>query len=384
METQTQQQAKNLIEKSQRVLLVTRTHPSDDSIGSLLALGLFFEKLGKEIDLVCHGPLASSLEFLPKHGEISREITTTGHFVISLDTSAAKVAQFSYDFDHDGNRLNIFITPEQGRYEAKHVSTNIAPPVYDLVVVVDGKNLESLGPSYENNKRVFFETPIINIDSSLENERFGEVNYLAEKATSTTEVVFSLIEFFGENYFDSNIATCLLAGVISKTRSFQNEYVTPETFSLAADLISEGADQQKIIQNMFKNKSLPMLKLWGRALSRVSYDLEHKIMATRLFKDDFAKTETSEHDLLGLEEELLATVGEAEFIVLAYENENKVKAYLKIRQKSGLENLARHLLGKLEGERVLLEREGQEINAFVVNVTQKIKEFLKSGNINLA
>lgn len=349
MEQLLHQKARDLIGKSQKILLVTRTHPTDDSVGSLVALGLVFEKMGKEVDLVCHGPLMSSLSFLPKYGDISQAMEKTGDFVISLDTTDSKISQFSYDFDNDGNKLNIYITPEEGAFNPEHVTAIKNGSKYDLVVIVDAKDLEILGGVYEENARIFFETPIINIDSSLDNEQYGEVNCIDVKANATTEVVYLLIQALGEQYFDENIATALLAGIISKTKSFQSKKTNPKAFSAAAQLIQLGADQQRIIHSLFKNKTLNTLKLWGRVLLGAVHDSTHKVISAHALQSDFMETSTSSVDLVGFEDELLASVGDISVIVLFIENKDEIEVFVKFEK----ENDALQYLEKSAGERLL-------------------------------
>ncbi|MBU1167117.1 hypothetical protein KKC60_01770 [Patescibacteria group bacterium] len=369
-----QHAAKELIEKSQKILLVTKEHPSDDSVGSLLAMGLVLEKLGKEIDLVTHGPVASNLAFLSKHESISQNIETAENLVISLDISKTKVSQFSYDFDNDGHKLNIFITPEDGKYDPSHISTVNQGSVYDLIFIIDSLTLEALGPLYENNKKVFFETPIINIGAFREARGFGEVNLISEKAASTAEVVFGLIEFLGEEYLDKNVATGLLSGIISKTRSFQSQVTTPQVFNVAASLVSAGADQQKIVQNLFKNKSLNLLKLWGRALSRVEYNPESKIVVTRISKDDFSLTSTKPSDLRGLEEELLATVGEAKYIVILHEVEGGVRGSITVEDQDILAALATSFEGTKTEHAFDINTVEATLEELTLKIIRRIKE----------
>jgi phosphoesterase RecJ-like protein len=200
---------------------------------------------------------------------------------------------------------------------------------------------------------------------------------VALKSTSTAEVIFSFVEFLGENLFDENIATSILAGIISKTRSFQTEKTSPQTFNTAANLISSGADQQKIVQNMFKNKSLNMLQLWGRALSRVSFDQEDKIVATKIIKNDFDKTSTNKESLHGLEEELLATVGEAEMILILFEDETGISGYIKPKKPVDIEKLASLFSGKGITDQVEFKNPSTDIEAVHKEAIQKVKDFLK-------
>lgn len=379
MEQHLNQKAKELIEKAQKILLVTRKHPTEDSLGSLVALGLVLEKLGKEIDLVCSGPLHSTLSFLPKHSEIASSVKKGGHFLISLDTTSAKVSQFSYDFDNDGNRLNIYITPESGMYESEHVTAIRGGSQYDLVITVDSKDLEVLGSVYEQNTKLFFETPIINVDSSLENEQYGEVNCIDVKANATTEVAYSLIQALGEQHIDEHVATSLLAGIIAKTKSFQSKKTKPRAFSTAAKLVQLGADQQQIVHNLFKSKSLSTLKLWGRVLLGASYDEQHKIVTAQVLSKDFNETGTSKEHIIGLEDELLSSVGDAEAISLFVETGAGVEVYVKFDKEAFSYKLAEKIGGDVLGSSVKILKEGQHIAEVQQSISGVLKNLLSES-----
>lgn len=340
MELLPKQQGLELIQKSKKVLLVTRKDPNVDSIGSMLAMGIVLEKLDKEVDMVSTGIISPILSFLPRFNQVKNKLKGSKNFVISLDTSKTKIDQFSYDFDKDGNKLNIYVTPKEGNYDSKHITTKTVGSKYDLIVCLNSPDLESLGVIYDQNSELFYETPIINVDHQSSNELYGEVNIIDLKASSTAEVLYSFLEFFGSNLIDVDIATCVLSSIIASTKSFQTQNATPKAFTLASQLISLGADQQKIIHHLFKNKSLDSLKLWGRALARVKFDLENKIVWTRLAKDDFKKTNAGESSLLGIEDELASSILGAEVVLVLYEKENNIKGIIKVLKKSNLEALS--------------------------------------------
>lgn len=318
------EQIKELIDQAKSVLVVTRKNPTEDSIGSLLATGLVLEKMNKEIDLVCPAGFSSALSFLPKFDRIEKNLKSADHFVISLDTSAAKVTEFSYDFDKDGNRLNIFITPEKGKYSEENVSTFAGSYNYQLIVTVNTPDLDSLGEIYEQHSSLFFKTPIINIDNSPANENFGEVNLVDIKASSTAEVLYQTIKQIDPNFIDENVATCLLAGIIAGTQSFQNAKTTPKSFQAAAALIDKGADQQMIIKKIYKTKSLATLKLWGRVLARLKHEYDSRFVWSLVGKEDFAKAGASEIDLVGILDEITLSVPEAKIIAVVFEHSPKV------------------------------------------------------------
>ena len=157
----------------------------------------------------------------------------------------------------------------------------------DLIFVLGAKSLEDLGGLYEQNTDLFFETPKINIDNRAENEYFGQINLVDITVTSAAEILAELLQKYEEQLMDQDIATCLLLGIISSTRSFQHVQTTPKAFLKASELVALGARQQEIIKNIYKTKSLPLLKLWGRALARMKILEDEKIVYSILSSDGF-------------------------------------------------------------------------------------------------
>ncbi len=377
MEQSPTKQIIELISKSQKILVVTRRLPNGDSIGSMLALGLVLEKMGKEINLVCHGPISSTLSFLPKHNAIQNDLKPNNSFIIKLDTSKAKVAQFSYDFDEDGHSLNIYVTPEDGKYDASHVSTNPGNTEYDLIFIVDCPDLELLGPVYHNSAELFYNTPIVNIDHDSANEQYGEVNLVDMTASSTAEVLYSLLESFDKKYFDRNVATCLLAGIIDGTRSFQSPETTPKSFTIAAQLVAAGGDQQKIVRSIFKMKDLATLKLWGRVLARVNEDSEHKIAWSMINGEDFSATSANPENLEGVIDELMMSMEQVEIAFILFKNNNKVYGIVKGVKSINMKELARPFRSSPEDGIVRIAIETKDLAVAEKKVLEIIRKFQK-------
>jgi len=376
MELSLKQQSFELIQKSEKILLVTRQYPTADSIGSILALGLVLEKMNKEIDMVCSGPILPLLSFLPKFNLIQKDIKSAKNFIISLDTSKTKIAQLSYDFDNDGNKLNIYITPESGTYDPKNITAKTSGFKYDLIISLDCPDLETLGTIYDQNTELFYERPIINIDHRISNEQYGEINFVDTKASSTAEVLYSFVELLDKNLIDADVATCLLASIIASTKSFQVSNVTPRVFTIAAELTSFGADRQKIVQNIFKNKSLSNLKLWGRALARVKYDRKIKTVWTLLTHEDFDKTNSSVEDLQGIEEELASSISEAETILVLYENKDQIQGMIKATKEPILKTLANRLNLMTKNNLIYLNFKSKTLIEAEQEILTKIKNLI--------
>lgn len=376
------EQVKELIQKSKKILLITRQNPCEDSISSLLAFGFVLEKMGKEIDMVTSGPILPTLSFLPKTSNINNNLQSSRNFIISLDTSAIKVSQLSYDFDKDGNRLNIYISPQGGAFKPEHIKTKDSGYGYDAIIILDSLDLDMLDEIYHKNTPLFFETPIINIDWHSSNKNYGEVNLIDLEASSCAEILYPLFKILGENLIDKNIATSLLVGVVGGTKSFQSPKTTSRAFDIAAKLIALGADQQKIINHIFKNKTLSTLQLWGRAFARVQYSQETKFAWTLITLQDFQKTAASFENLRGLEEELSASLSDSEiFLILSEREQNKIEGLIRVNDENLKKLLAQELKINSPNGLLDIQIDGKNLIEAEKEIVTKIKK-IQSRRIN--
>jgi len=362
------EQIKSLIERSKNILLIT-PKASGDSIGAMLALEASLASLGKEIAIVCVESLPNSLKFLPSSDRILDNITKRTDFIITLDLSKTKAESLSYKKDND--RLNILIIPKNGSFTSEDVSFSQKSLKYDLIITINCQNLEDLGMLYDKNAEIFYEVPIINIDHSPANEYFGQINLVDIKASSSSEILFPAINTISK--IDENTATCLLLGIISETHSFQTISTTPKTLSQAAQLIEQGADQEKIIQHLFREKKLSSLKLWGRALARVRKN--DFMIWTLLSQDDFEKTETHEDGLEDVMNEMEANVsGYNIMLILAETSPNKIQGMLRTRKSVNAEKIAQIFGGSGDEQKASFTIEDKNLADAEKKVIEKIKE----------
>jgi phosphoesterase RecJ-like protein len=307
------------INKSQNILICIPKDPTTDAVAAGLALFSVLEKMNKKAKVVCSEfTLPPHNQFLPKSKEIASDLTSLRKFIITLDVTRTKVEELSYDIKND--QLDIYITPKDGTFREKDVSLSSSDYEYDLIFVLDSPDLEMLGKLYDNNTEFFYHTPLINIDHNPANENFGQINLVDLTATSTSEIIFELVKNWKEDILDEYNATSLLAGIISKTKSFQTNSVTPRSLAIASHLISSGARREEIIRHLYQTKSVETLKLWGRALAKLKQDKENKIVWSALNTDDFIKSgSASEEDVLSVIDELIIDAPEAETIIIFFE-----------------------------------------------------------------
>lgn len=310
-------QMKGLIEKSSHILIACTQDYSADTLASALALSNFLQKSNKKHDIVCsHKEFGPKFSFLPRLSAIKSELEGNNKFLVTLNISEVKVKEFSYDVK--GDELNIYITPESGKFTAADVVSKAADYPYDLVITLDTKNLNALGKLFEDHTDFFYSAPIINIDDSPDNEHFGQVNHIDVSAGSVTEILFDYIKEEKENFIDKEMATLLLTGIFSKTRGFRHEIVSPKTLQIASELMKKEADSALIVKSLYQSKSIDVLKIWGKILSRLQAITDKHIYYSYIDAPDLKNIQINSSEIVDVIDELLVSIPDAGVIVVSY------------------------------------------------------------------
>jgi len=334
MEDKPKQQAINYILRAKSILLVTHEKIDGDGLGSGLALHKALSKLDKKITFISFDDIPNQLRFLPNWEVVTSKVPVGNDFLISLDCTDIEVDKLRYN--KIGDRLNILISPKSGTFTSDDVSFRKGQSKYDLVIALDCGDINQIGKLRKENIDLFYDNVVVNIDHHVSNDHFGKINLVDPTATSTAEIILSLLDSMqaqvGDKVklMDPDIATSLLTGITVDTNSFQNQNTSPKAFSVSAQLLAAGARQQEIIKNIYKTHDISTLKLWGMALSNLKYDSDAKIVWTIINKSDFENSKAEENQVEGLMDELITSAPGSEIALLLRETENGVfKASLR-------------------------------------------------------
>lgn len=381
MELSPKQQAVSRIKDAKKILILTHKDPDGDALGSSLALLSFFKNTGREAIAVCNEPTPQVFSFLPNIAEVSRDFAGVRDFVISLDTSAIKADKIMYKVAD--NKLNIIISPKSGVFANEMVSFPEGGFNFDLIIVLDSPDLERLGTPYEKNPDLFYEVPVINIDHHSGNDYFGQVNLVEVTATSTAEILVSLLEALSpeKSPFDENIATLLLTGIITDTGSFQNTNTTPKSLTVAAQLVAAGAKRDEIIKSIYKTRPLSTLRLWGRALANIHDEKSYGFVWSAIFAKDFTEIGASEDEAGGVIDELLKTVSGVKFVLLLSEKGGVLNGSLRSVEKGvDVLSIAKLFNGGGHPQAAGFEITGMTLQDGSSSIIQKIREYTKEMN----
>lgn len=316
------QQLRKLITDSKQILLVLSMEHNDDDIVSALALKNFLDKLPKQTEIACTNFTAPNhLRFLTGLEIIKPHLSGLQKMTIKVDISKAEIESLSYEIKDEW--LSIFLTPKQGIITKDDLRTAQSDYKFDLIISIGAQDLASLDKIFFNNTELFYNTPIINIDHKINNEHFGQMNIVESTMSSNSEIIFKIMQQLEEFALDEKTSNYILTGMISATHSFKTSNVTPSTLNTAGKLMDGGADRETIIKNLYRTRSIAVLKLWGEALSHLQIDKNIGFAWTTLTRENFARSGADEADLHGIIAELIGNSPEVKVILILSESKNK-------------------------------------------------------------
>jgi len=148
---------------------------------------------------------------------------------------------------------------------AGEIGSTIPAGEWDAVVACDCGDKRRIG---ERLGAALRDLPLFNIDHHVSNEGFGAVNLVLPEASSTSEIVYTLLTLLRVD-ITPEIAECLLTGITADTGGFRYSSTGARTFAVAERLVTAGAVPQRIADNLYGNRRLAAVKLHADALRRL-------------------------------------------------------------------------------------------------------------------
>lgn len=241
------QQICELIKKSESPLILISEKTEGAAIAGALALFLALKKINKNPEIVCSEDIPEKFSYLPGIKSIKRNISAERFYKIFINVGEDNIKELAYE--KVDKILTIYLSTKAGSISRESISVASSEFVHDLIIAVAVLSMEPLGRLYLENKEFFSKTPIIGIGSPFPNQ-FKGANLTEIVSRFVSERVAGLTrELIGSDW-DREIATLLLFGVIDETNNFQSPKIDHKIFSLAASLMSAGADREEIIRHL--------------------------------------------------------------------------------------------------------------------------------------
>ncbi|MBN4067807.1 bifunctional oligoribonuclease/PAP phosphatase NrnA [Alkaliphilus transvaalensis] len=311
-----------LINENHKIAIIAHVNPDGDSVSSILALGLALKKMNKEVEIILNDSLPGKFSFLPGK-----------EYLVAFDDR--KNTQFDICFVLDcGSKSRV-------------------------------KNGEELFAISSN---------IINIDHHVSNDYFGDINIVDLEASSTSEIIYNVIENDLEVKIDKDIATCLHTGLMSDTGNFTYVNATSRTFYIASKLLEQGVDIENISYHLHQSKSLNSVKLLGNVLESIEFYLDNRLAIISYTDKQLLKYNATYLDTDGMINYARDIKG-VEVAITLYEFEkNKVKISARSKKHFDVNNLVNQFNG---GGHV--KAAGAVISGNLDEVKVKLKEAVKKS-----
>ncbi len=202
---------KSRLAQAHSVLVTSHVRPDGDAIGSLLAMGMSLEDVGKQVQMVLADGVSSSFRHLEGANRIKTKI--------------------------DG--------------------------AFDTFITVDCADFRRTGKPFEALSQ-----PDINIDHHITNERFGKLNLIEGHEVATSAILTNHLPVWGFE-ITRPIAAALLTGIVTDTLGFRTSNVTPEAMRQTASLMETGANMPDLYMRGLVRRSYAAARYWGAGLSKL-------------------------------------------------------------------------------------------------------------------
>ena len=242
-----QQEVLDEIRAADKLFLTTHENPDGDALGSLRAMQLILEQLGKDSVMFMardEFPLPREYRHMP--------------------------------FD------DVLLEPPADLKDR-------------LVVFLDCGNMDRMPVEFLRSS----DARIVNIDHHHDNTRFGHVNLVVAEASSTAEIVYALAREL-EVEITRPLAEALYVALVTDTGKFMFENTTPAAHRMAAELIKAGVQPQVIHRQLYEGLPFSRIQLLARALAKVQRFDGGALTLTHLTRDDFALSDADESDSEGI------------------------------------------------------------------------------------
>lgn len=207
-----------VLQRSRRVILCGHVMPDGDSLGSVLALGMALEGMGKDVTLASHDAIPEAYNFLP-----GKE-----RFLLGAQALAGQ---------------------------------------YDTFVALDCSVPDRLGDLRELLNRPGIVT--CNIDHHAGFELYAHFNHVDSSAAATGEIILNLLDLM-DIPVSGDIANYLYVSLVTDTGSFQYENTTSRTMRSVARLMDSGVPAAQLNILLFEEKPLANFRVLGAALDTLS------------------------------------------------------------------------------------------------------------------
>ena len=259
-----------------------------------------------------------------------KSVAIAGHVHPDGDCAGSCLAVYNYlRTYYPGIQADLFLEPISEKFlflknsdRIRSDAADVTDRTYDLFIALDCGDAGRLGDAehlFRSAGHTFC------ADHHITNQHFADSNYVFPEASSTSELVFRLMD---PEKITKEIAECLYLGIVHDTGVFQYSCTSEETMRIAGSLMARGIDYPRIVDETYYVKSFSQQQIWGKAMMESRLYLDGRCICSIVTKKDMEAFQAGPNELEGLVSELRSTDG-VEVSILLYETENGYKISLR-------------------------------------------------------
>ena len=310
---------------NKRFLLTTHVNPDGDAIGSLGALALVLEDMGKKVVAYCQDEIPAFLRFLPYSDRIVKEIP--------------------------------------------------GPDRFDVAVVLDCGELDRIGNAAEVLQHV---EKIIHIDHHSSSDDFGQLNLVRPECSSTAEILYEIIQAIPAS-LNKEAAENIYTAILTDTGSFRFANTTARALDIAAEMVALGVAPDKIASEVYDSMSPERLRLLARSLHTLTLRANGRLATMQVSRRMLEETKTTVMDTDGFVN-YPRGISTAEMAIFFREMDSgKVNVSLRSRGKLNVAEFARSYDGGGHHNAAAFRAEGS-LPEVVEEILAAAEEFIAGGS----
>lgn len=239
------------IKDSNNILVTVNTNPSVDELSAALGITLFINKLNKHATAVFSGVVPPAIEFLNPEKTFENTVDSLRDFIIALDKEKADHLRYKVVDD----MVKIFITPYRTTISEEDLDFSQGDYNVETVLAIGVQTEADLDHALESHGRIMHDATVAAI-SLGEPTKLGGMEWADGSASSYSEMLVRLCEQLKTDKatIDEQIATAFLTGIVAATDRFSNSSTSSQVMTIAAQLMSAGANQQLIANELQKEQ----------------------------------------------------------------------------------------------------------------------------------
>lgn len=236
-------EVEDLLNKYDKIVIVTHVSPDGDAIGSSLGLYHYLNDLGNNVNVIVPNAFPDFLKWLPgakeildyeKYTEFSQKLIAEAELIFCLDF-------------------------------------NVPKRVHQMAPLIEGAKAKK-----------------ILIDHHPDPSDFCDVTISYPEVSSTSELVFRLICRMGDfEAISLKGASAIYTGMMTDTGGFTYNSNNADIYNIIGELLKKGINKDQIYSNVYHNYSVDRFRLLGFALSeKMKIYTEYKTALIWLTKEE--------------------------------------------------------------------------------------------------